>query len=545
MTFSQLVWKMMCFHWKKYQIYFWSQVTGAIVFMCFANILFHEDFMNPAVVDSLISSNIYFPGVLSAFLLVFLILLSAKVYLRGRMREYGILMVTGCSRNKIMQLLCMEQLILSVLGLLTSFVLGSAVSVLFYVMIGKITGIEKLHWKFLPAVFMILTVLYLISFFISLIINLSSVLAMQVIGLMKKPFHLHKKSLFHTWMEKHFPRFMRRQLPRKAYLAGHKWEWRLRWGISAILTAVAVWILCLGVALCPVTMRNAEMYAPYDMVFCEFMGMNQGQAGQVTEILRENGIAVTEHIAISYVRDNAFTYLPASEANKLPGCFYKIQQGTFRQVFPYDKGDGYDREPMEIEEIFLHSDRMKQEEKLISQGTEWNILYNRNPAFADQIVIVNDEDFRHMRQNSGAYWEGKANLFQFSSWESSGQALEDAQEYLNSQNGLPGEEWRYFRLTSRLEEQKKATASNGFMMTVFSFTAVVLLLSGFLVVFFGLECEQEEQERTAKSMYLTGVTRQQIVRYWKYRLRVRVLVPAVSGIILGITAVVIMTNSIF
>ena len=102
-----------------------------------------------------------------------------------------------------------------------------------------------------------------------------------------------------------------------------------------------------------------------------------------------------------------------------------------------------------------------------------------------------------------------------------------------------------FRSTSRLEEQKKATASNGFMMTVFSFTAVVLLLSGFLVIFFGLECEQEEQERTAKSMYLTGVTRQQILRYWKYRIRVRVLVPAISGIILGITAVVIMTNSIF
>ena len=80
MTFSQLVWKMMRFHWKKYQIYFWSQVTGAIVFMCFANILFHEDFMNPAVVDSLISSNIYFPGVLSAFLLVFLILYRKNGY---------------------------------------------------------------------------------------------------------------------------------------------------------------------------------------------------------------------------------------------------------------------------------------------------------------------------------------------------------------------------------------------------------------------------------------------------------------------------------
>ena len=73
MSFYELSLKMLRKNFAKYRLYFVCCTVSAAVFFCFASLLFDERFMDGYTVDSMISSNLVFPGMLAGvFVCLFL-----------------------------------------------------------------------------------------------------------------------------------------------------------------------------------------------------------------------------------------------------------------------------------------------------------------------------------------------------------------------------------------------------------------------------------------------------------------------------------------
>lgn len=519
MTFSDISKKMIHFHFSKYKLFFLCNLFVTVLFFCYASIFTNHDFMdNYFVVDSMISSNIILPSILSALFLVLFLPFSYAVFLSARKREYGVLFCLGMRRKEAVRNLMLDGLIVSGFALIAALAIGTVLSALFYGFIRYGLGIEGLKWRFDIAPYQITVLLYGVTTLATILLQGTCMYFPQIAQLLKTPFQAEKKGKILCYLERVSAWFGKSKKIEFSFLVRHKRNWSIRYVMSIfMLTAVIVLVgLCAGINqsfYC-----DAERYAPYDVLYTDVFDVNYIKEQEVRELANSNHVKITEYSQLGFARDQTFNYFPVSLINEKFGCEYHVNQGQFLNLFPYDLLDGYSHDLTPVSHITLENDL-----ELESIGSDIRILFNQNPTFADRYLILNDTDFKQLAKES-TYWSGKIYLLQLDEWKKSADFLKDLQLRLQENNNVSEQDQQiYYAVSSKLEKFRKAHTSSRFLIFVMSYMIGLFCFTQWVLVHFGILAETDEIKRSIHSLRLLGVTRGEVFSYLRFKNKFRFL----------------------
>ncbi len=431
------------------------------------------------------------------------------------------------SRKEAFWNMFLENVLVAILALVAALAAGTALSVLFFAVIQYGIGIEGLHWKLSSEPYKMTIILYAVVIGLTFILNVGSLLREKIGVLIKAQYRSEKKGLLYRLLYRFHPVYMKKHIVEWSFLRRHNKEWGFRYMFAALISACSVMLVSVCVTMYPAFLKDAESYAPYDMVYSEIYGMNAVPEETVAEILNENGVTVKQSIQIPYIRSTNFNFLPVEEVNRYFQCDYQIEEGQFLNLFQYDLQDGYEHDLSEISKITYGEN-----EKLYSIGSDVQILWNQNPTFADQTLIVSNSDFEKMKEDT-EYWTGVAHLFLFEQWENSYNGVCAVNEYLRGKNQVEEAESYYYRVTSKIESYSDARKSAQFLIVLMVFVIGLMLTAEFLLIHFRIQVEGEENKRAVRSLQLIGMTGQEIVKCLCYKNSLRFIPPIILGTVLS------------
>ena len=113
-------------NWRSYKIFFLSSCFSVFAFFMYTSIIFHPYMKNNAVYKGVQMGLAFCDVIVLAFSIIF-ILYSSSIFIQSRKKEFGLLVLMGATKAKIIGILMMEQM---VMGLAASAV-GIGIGILF------------------------------------------------------------------------------------------------------------------------------------------------------------------------------------------------------------------------------------------------------------------------------------------------------------------------------------------------------------------------------------------------------------------------------
>lgn len=584
MTFYDVSIKMLTANFRRYRLYFLCNVFSVALFYSFAAILTNKSFMNIRIVDSAISYNIYAPSLFVGIFLVLFVPYSNNVFLRKRKYEYGILMTLGMSEREVLTNMLLESCVIAGLSLISGLIFGTVISFAFYFIIQRVIGISALRWYFNVDSYKLTAVLYCLTMLLTLVTGILGFMKMQLIDLIKERLRAESKrkslpGIFtagvvfvivsvlitviglkygttDTWFvslglmfaglcmiitqvesvgqffSKIFPDYIKKHIIEISFVRQHG---RSRSRISIIaawLIGFSVFFAGLSMVMYPGLIDNAMSYSPYDMVYSRIFGKNQVEDNEIERLLNKTGVSVKTVEQVEYLRGMAFNLLTVSEVNKEFNCDYQISEGKFLTVFQYDLNDGYKHEMVTPERVGFNCGDDKIE--LQSAGSDVRTLFNRNPTFADNTLILNDADYRKIASKSHEFWAGTMKLYSFDDWKDSAKGIAAVQKYLLEKNQVDLSDQNYYKATSRIEAYTTAKQSAEFFMFLMFFVVVLFCGASNVMIHFKIKAEYEEEQRMLSGLYRIGVTAEEMLGMIQHKNMYYYMPQVITGLFMGV-----------
>lgn len=580
MTFNDISRKMLTANFRRYRLYFLCNVFSIVLFYSFAAIFTNKAFMNVKIVDSMISSNIYAPSI---FVGVFLVLF-IHAFMKNRKYEYGILMTLGMSETEVLANILLENCIIAGMSLVSGLILGTLISFAFYFIIQHVIGISGIRWYFNADSYKWTVILYSVTVMFSLMVGVLDFMKMQVVDLIKEKFRAEKKKksmpgLFAAGVVFVAVSFL---IMIMAYANGASQIWLLigfvimfagffevitnltdleqylvktipgyrghflglsfirqhdksRSRISVIITwliGFSIFFAGFSVVMYPAMTQNAIRYSPYDLVYSQIFGKNQVEVSKIESLLTQNGVSVKTVKQLEYLRNSAFNLLPVTEVNKEFDCDYQIPVGKFLTVLQYDIKDGYKHDLTSPVRVGFNCGN--EEINLQSVGSDIRILFNRNPAFADKTLVLNDADYSKLASGCDGYWTGNMNLYSLINWRDSGKGIDAVQKYLLENNQVEQSQQKYYKASSRIEVFTSAKQSAEFLIFLMFFVVVLFCGASNVMIHFKIKAESEEEQRMLSGLYRIGVTTEEMLGMIRYKNMYYYMPQIIIGLFIGV-----------
>lgn len=576
MTFKEISTRMLRRNYKRYLLYFYCNVFTIAVFNTFSEIYLNDDFMNPRIVNSLISSNICAPTLFTAIFMFLFIPYSYSAFFRKRKSEYGILMTLGMTEKEVLINMLSENLTISFLSLVAGMAGGTALSLLFFGIIKNVIGINVVSWSLSLKSYAITAGLYLAIVGFTLLLQMLGFVKTQITDMLKAGSRGEGKvktsvlnlivgfilsagavilltmrystdswallisfvlMMAGAWLVLGYLKELIKSRPKetnagKSFVIAHFRSFRTVTFIAVCLFGIGIFLTGLSLVMYPNITNNAKSYSPNDLLYVQAGGKNEMSIKDASDLLSNYGINVTSSAEVPFIRNGAYNLFPVSEINHLTGADYKVNQGEYLAIYQYDLNDGYEHE-MNISGS-ISFDLSTGTRLLNYAGSDVRILFNRN-SFAYMSLLVSDADYKTIEEQGKGFISGIIKCFTFSDFKDSGRGLTALSETLSSQNHcVDADQERYFRISSKLEEYQTAEQSTQFLFFVISFTALLFYVSADVIIYFKLQGEAEDEKLMYRGLNRIGISGSEIHGILNGKNKLHFLLPAFFGAAVGI-----------
>lgn len=584
MTFNDISKKMLIANFRRYKLFLLSNVLSIALFYCFAAIFTNQSFMDNDIVNSMISSNIYAPSILVGIFLVLFVPYSYQAFMKNRKHQYGILMTLGMSETEVLANMLFENCLIAGLSLIIGLILGTLMSFVFYFIIQHMIGISSLRWYFNPDSYQWTALLYGVTILLTLVTGVLGFMKMQLIDLMKDKFRSEKTGkslpgLFTAgvvivavsiliivlgygyeasvmWgvagfvlmflgffmvithlesLEQYFiklvPGYRERHILGTSFIRQHDKSRRRVGIIAAWLIGFSVFFAGFSAVIYPLLLQNAIHYSPYDLVYSQIFGKNQVENSSIENLLAQSGVSVKTVKQVNFLRNGAFILLPLSEVNKNFNSNYQIPWGKFLTVFQYDLNDSYQHDLTSPKTVGFDCGNEKLE--LQSAGSDVRILFNPNPTFAYNTLVLNDADYNKIASECKDYRTGSMKLYSFDDWKNSGQGIAAVQEYLLEKNQIDQSDQKYYKASSRIEAWMTAKQSAEFLIFLMFFVVALFWGASDVMIHFKIKAESEEEQRMLSGLYRIGVTTEEMLRMIRHKNIYYYMPQVIIGLFIG------------
>ena len=139
-------------------------------------------------------------------------------------------------------------------------------------------------------------------------------------------------------------------------------------------------------------------------------------------------------------------------------------------------------------------------------GQENKILLNSCRSLADKTLIVNEQDYMKIKENSSEYMCETAVMYQFGDWQTSGTAIRELQESMSKQNSLSEEDQYVYTLSSKIESYETAKQSSEVLAFLLFFVDAMFFATANISIFYKVKSELNDEKHIALNLYRVGIT---------------------------------------
>ena len=547
--------KMIWYNRKNYILYLICNIFIIAFFQAFLSIGENESFMSADKIDPMISSNIFAPTVLTALFMILFVPYVYEAFLKSRKQEYAILITLGLTQYEVICNMMLECLLISIVSFFLGIVTGSILSVFFFFYLHNVIGLLSMTWTLHLGAYIVVGKVYALVVIIILLLNIVRFLHAEILELFNARYKEEKEKrgsniflllgilliivavivmLYAYNFEKTYIWFISIGIIITGLgimlanfdciftkIQSVKWKislslvlqyiksWRLVSFIASILFISTIFFT----AHCGVTYqnftRNALTYSPYDLFYVQYNDINNMEQKEIRQTLDKYGITITDEKQLGMLRNNFCNIISADDVNKKYGCTYEVEPGYFIQLFQFDMNDGYEHDFQANKQITIGLDN-NEKMHLKLQGKSNRILMNSCRSLADMTLIVNEQDFMKIRNNSNDYIYETAVMFNFNQWKDSGNAIQELQENMSRMNGLSMEDQSTYMLSSKIETYCIAKQSSEVLTFLILFVDILFFAAANICLFYKIKSELEEEKHIINKLYRVGITDQEL-----------------------------------
>ena len=577
---------------RKYRLLFFCNSFVVMIQCFFTIIISNEAFMNPTIVDSVISSNIYLPTVIIYTVSLFFIPYSHFTFNKQRRMEYGILEAIGLDKKNIREMLIQDNVTLAASSLVVGFIVGTLFALIFILGVNRIIGIEGLVWEFNIKAYttmgLFLVVVYGITIIIDcIIISKSSIRALLnddrrirrghkpclvagVIGvvllLIPSAYLLfimdqeHNNYLIVAFMvmmigtyiiidnSMLFTEILKKKDRIRYYksmLAYTGIGYRFQDGKKVIffticLLSLAIYFQAFSLTTKEVSYEMVEKYNPHQIIYCELEGINNISDEEFQDIIVSNNIQLKYKVSIPYVVSNGMTIISANDASNQTNRAYNIKQGECAILLQYDEKDGYQHDTdVGISALRFNSGLLS--ERIVD--VENDIITGVCNSLPERIAVLCDDDFRKL------YCEGKEDLsgmIHFIDCESDKESvvLGDALRGAFAESNSSDDDTAYYKPLIQSEAYDEDRQSSVFLIFVLAIVGCICLLTSVVITRFKLALEEDYDRKKYMALLSIGYSKAEIKRIVVKEMSVYLIIPViVSTTLSGIMSYALMNLS--
>lgn len=585
MTFGEIAFKMFKAELKKYRLFILCNLFSIAILYSFIAIAVNKQFMNPSIVDPMISSNIYAPTILVLMFIGIFIPYSQSVFIKDRQKDFGILLTLGMTENEVRNHVLIENLILCFIALIIGLAAGTGLSLSFLAFIRNVIGINKLDVAISGTAYILTTIYLIVIFLLSLLVNVKGIIKSTILDKIKyaekaesgKHYSIvlcgagilltiaafivmilffsinsnlwflsllfcilgsmliffNGEALIEYFQSKHYKKYIKNIFVlsdiKYYYSKNKKVFFVTSWIFFAIL-----FIVMFSLVTYPSFTKNAVTYHPFHLVYGEVKGSFKPLAeDEIQSIAKNTGNNITTSETVSFVRNNMLTIFCVDDINKIMNRDYKVKSDSFIYVYPYDMKDGYEHDT-NLSFSYINIDSNEGSKKFIVQESSIDPLFGEVNCISDKIMLVNREDYDWIAAKGFDYYiKGTLHLYNFNNWRNSNGIADEVWNRLLEVNNLPEGDASY-KISSRIEAYNTALQSSNFLIFIIVYVCLLLYFSAIIMIHFKLKMEYQDEKKKYFSLYRIGIGEMEIKKMVSQKILIIFFISALYSIIINI-----------
>ena len=586
MTTGTITYKMFKANFKKYSLFVVCNTVVIAILFSVVSLIFNEQFMDPLIVDQMISSKIYVSVIiLTPFALLFLPY-TQNAFLKSREKEYGILLVLGLTERDVRKNLLLEQSVLCLIFLVGGLLLGTILSFAFLTVVSSIIRIPDLEFQLSPSLYGVIIFFVVSVYAITVLINLITIIRRTIVEKLKASEkteatgHARLKYCFCGLMltiaafilmilihhidnnielislplaaigsvllfyngEAIIEWFRRRYRQRYIRSLFNYSDLRYYYGKNKRIFLANTWIFftilffsAFGLFTYSSFTTNALVYQPFHLSYTEDIVFKPLDEDTVRDIVSKYDNRITLSEKVEFARIDMISVFCVDDINRVLNTDYVVPDNSYIHVYRYYLQDGYQHDltlhfsSIDIDMNDGSTKKLEMLQDIVSP------LIGQIHSITNEILLVSENDFKQIlqyRSPSTRLVTGTLHFYNFENWRNSAPIAKEVQDKLIAINGAIDD--RYHKIYSRIETYDTAEKSAQLLNFTVLYVSALLYASAILMVHFKLGMERDNDLKKFHLLHRIGITDKEISKIISSKHTVVFLIPLAYSIIITI-----------
>lgn len=581
MNFSKLSLRMFKSNIKRYALYFLCSGFITMVLFLYLTLYTNKDFNDPYKLDPFISSNLIAPMIVLCIFSACFIIYAHNYFIKFRKKDFGLFMIIGMTENDIRKIIILENILISVISILTGLALGTCFSKIFYFIITKIINVNidfSVNIKsylytliFLGSVNLVMILKSCIFVPFNEIINLLKaerreeknffgrpfwaivgifVIGSQCIVLFNKrlpiPFStiiiINIVAIYLLISNIHW---FSLKIFKSNFFRNIIWINNLKHtiGISkkvifsiTLLITVIVYFISFIYTANESFNQNVIIKNPYDLAYGELYNKNKISEENLKNILNSEDAKVKSIKNLEVINQRPVVIISAGSLNDITGSNLSIEKGKYICLLQINRNDGYIHKVQELKTYSINNIAYTSQEKIEK------ILFNSIKILNNSYYLIfNDEDYEEIKASINPDRIGNIKLINFDDWSKTGNVINNLTNELENYNKLNTKQFfsnqdtddREFKPASKVADYILARQSNQLTIFLLCFVFILFFISSNLMIHFKLLIEFEQEKIKYEKLNKIGFLEKEISLNISKELSIIFLIPSIAGMCLG------------
>jgi hypothetical protein len=574
MTFKDVAIKNFKGSIRKYITYYLCNSFIIMTFFMYSTLMFNDKLSNSGQIAKGVLNMLVIPTVALGLFSIVFISYAHSTFIRGRKKEFGLLMNLGMSISDIRKIIIYENILVGFSAIILGIISGLVFSRLFFLVIinlMEITGVEYIiginNFIFPIGIFILIYLINMLVTMIStcrfeiiklikeekknqqnkinnpilalvgalIVVGMSIVLYMEFNGADEATGELLIESMliiaigtylmisqFGGFLIKITKKNKNMYYKNLLFITNINSKFKENKKIifiTSMLIAVIVFYSGMMLRLYLSSENQAIKNNSYDITYLELGEKNIISDEEVNEIIKKNreDILSRENIECIYCYKNSEIVISEDKINSIKGANFKVDKGRYVDLYQNEELSGnkeYISDNIKLEILLKNNIYVLQRSEYVFKD-----IFRSDNYSLYRVKILNKSDYKYIKEKSDDYEIGTVKLYNLKNWKNDQKIVEELKEALKNSNinksdfkegNLRINEDGYLEVSSKIGNYKENKQGSTLLLFTSSYLGLFFFVAISIILFLKLLSSVECDKNKYKSMYRIGMTEKEI-----------------------------------
>lgn len=574
MTFKDVAIKNFKGSIKKYITYYLCNSFIVMTFFMYSTLMFNDNLANSNQVAKGVLNMLVIPTVALGLFSVVFISYAHSTFIRGRKKEFGLLMNLGMSINDIRKIIIYENILIGVSAIMLGIISGVVFSRLFFLIIVKLMEITGVEYIIGIKNFIFSIGIFIMIYLVNLLVTIVSTCKFEIIKLIKEEKKNQQNKISNPFLalvgalivigmaivlyrefngtdkatgellvesmiiiaigtylmisqfggflikitEKNKNRYYKNLLFITNINSKFKENKKIIF-ITSMLIAVVVFYSGIMLRLYLSSENQAIKNNSYDITYLELGEKNKISDELVNEIINKNGEEIVNNYIIEfmYCYHNNEIVVSEDKINGINNANFKVAKGKYIELYQYEELNGqreYISDNTKLEMLLKNNIYELQRSEYVFKD-----IFRSDNYSLDRVKILNKSDYEYIKEKSSDYEIGTVKLYNLKNWKNNQKIVEELKRALENSNinksDFKEESLRlnaegYLKVASKIENYRDNKQGSTLLLFTSSYLGLFFFIAISIILFLKLLSSVDYDKNKYQNMYRIGMTEKEI-----------------------------------